>query len=164
MMTVFRLEVDIPQQKLFVFKNKNKKPIKEYLISTAKKGVGQVYGSEQTPQGLHVIRAKIGANYPANTVFIKRRATGELFVPEMREQFPERDWILTRIFWLCGLEVGKNRFGNVDSMKRRIYIHGSPDDVVMGVPGSRGCVRMRNADIIELFETIPAGTKVLIKA
>lgn len=158
---MYRLEVDVPTQMLNVFQNE--KIIKTYVISTAKNGVGEEYKSEKTPRGWHVIRAKIGAHSPENTIFIKRRPTGEIFSPELREQHPERDWILTRILWLCGLEKGKNRFGLVDTAKRRIYIHGSPDDVQMGVPGSRGCIRMRNADIIELFEYIPVGTKIVIK-
>lgn len=160
-MTDIKLQVDISTQKLSVFHNDD--IVKEYIISTGKNGVGEKAGSEQTPRGLHVIRAKIGENYPANTVFIGRRATGEIFTPELREKFPDRDWILTRIFWLSGLELAKNRLGNVDTMRRYIYIHGTPDDVVMGVPGSRGCVRMRNKDIIELFEQVPVGTQILIK-
>lgn len=157
---MIRIEIHIPTQKLIVFNNK--KIIREYIVSTAKNGAGEQMGSEQTPRGLHVIRAKIGANSEPNTVFLKRRPTGEIYSAEMRESFPERDWMLTRILWLCGLEKHKNRFGKVDSMKRKIYIHGSPDDVEMGVPGSRGCVRMRNSDIIDLFNLVPAGTRVLI--
>ncbi|MBX3708822.1 MAG: L,D-transpeptidase [Gammaproteobacteria bacterium] len=158
---MFNIEVHIAAQKMYVFENE--KPFKEYLISTAKNGAGEQYGSQQTPRGWHVIRAKIGSHCPVNTVFVKRRPTGEIFTPDMMEQFPERDWMLTRILWLCGLEKHKNRFGNVDSMKRKIYIHGSPDSVIMGVAGSRGCIRMRNADILEFFEKIPSGTRVLIK-
>jgi hypothetical protein len=155
------LQVHIDSQFLFVLDDET--VIDKYTISTAKNGPGEVYGSEQTPRGQHIVRAKIGKNCPANTVFVERRPTGEIFRPELRAQFPQRDWILTRIFWLSGLEVGKNRLGNVDTMRRYIYIHGSPDDVQMGVPGSRGCVRMRNKDIIELFDQIPVGTVILIK-
>lgn len=158
---MFKIEIDINTQKMHVFKNN--KIVKEYLISTAKNGPGEIFGSEQTPRGKHIIRAKVGAGAPANTVFVERRPTGEIFEPAMRAQFPQRDWILTRIFWLSGLEVGKNRLGKVDTMRRFIYIHGSPDDVAMGIPGSRGCVRMRNQDIIELFDQIPVGTQVLVK-
>lgn len=155
------LEINLAKQTLCVMQDK--KIIKKYRVSTAKNGAGEEYGSEKTPRGLHVIRAKIGAGAAANTVFVKRRATNEVYTQALKLQFPERDWMLTRILWLCGLEKGKNRFGNIDSMKRKIYIHGSPDDVEMGVPGSRGCIRMRNADVMELFEQVTAGTLVLIK-
>lgn len=160
-MSVIALEINLAAQILCVMKNE--KIIKKYLVSTAKNGAGEEYGSEKTPRGLHVIRAKIGAGAAPNTVFVKRRPTDEIYSQELRLKFPERDWMLTRILWLCGLEKGKNRFGNIDSMKRKIYIHGSPDDVEMGVPGSRGCIRMRNADVMELFEQVTAGTLVLIK-
>jgi lipoprotein-anchoring transpeptidase ErfK/SrfK len=152
---VLKLEVNIAAQTLRVCDDK--RCMKEYLISTAKNGAGELRNSEQTPRGRHIIRAKIGAGLPANTVLVGRRPTGEMYSPGLRSQFPERDWILTRIMWLSGLEPGKNRLGDVDTMQRYIYIHGTPDDVKMGVPGSRGCIRMRNAEIIELFELIPAG-------
>jgi len=155
------LEVQLAAQKLLVFDEE--KLIKEYLISTAKNGAGEVRGSEQTPRGWHVIRAKIGANCPPNTVFISRRPTGEIYEPNLRLQFPERDWILTRILWLSGLELGKNRLSYVDTMRRYIYIHGTPDEVKMGFPGSKGCIRMHNQDIIELFNLIAVGTRLLIK-
>ena len=119
-------------------------------------------GSYCTPLGAHIIRAKIGAGLPENTVFVGRRPTGELYTPELSAQFPKRDWILTRILWLSGCEVGFNRLGDVDTMRRYIYIHGSPDSVHMGQPGSIGCIRMRNADIVELFDLVPAGTPVNI--
>ena len=134
----------------------------EYPISTAKAGVGEERGSYQTPRGSHLIRAKVGAGQPENTVFVARRPTGELWTPELAEQFPGRDWILTRILWLSGCEPGRNRLGNVDTMRRYVYLHGSPDSVQMGVPGSHGCVRMRNADIMELFERVPCYTAVEI--
>ena len=136
--------------------------LQEYRVSTAKNGVGEVYGSEQTPRGRHQIRAKVGAAVPANTVFIARRPTGEIYSPQLRLAEPGRDWILTRIMWLSGLEPGKNRFGDRDTMKRMVYIHGAPDEASMGAPGSKGCIRMRNADIIELFDRISAGTRLLI--
>lgn len=153
---MIRLEVNIGLQNLSVFNHNNL--IKEYRISTAKNGVGEKQGSEQTPRGLHIVRAKFGANKPANTIFVGRRTTGEIFTTELREKFPNRDWILTRIFWLSGLEPTKNR----ESMRRHIYIHGTPDDVAMGVPGSRGCIRMRNQDIIELFELVSVGVQIMI--
>jgi Uncharacterized protein conserved in bacteria len=134
----------------------------EYAISSAKNGVGGQRGSEKTPLGAHYIRAKIGANAPVNAVFVGRRPTGEIYSPTLARAYPKRDWILTRIMWLCGQEVGVNRLGQVDSMQRYIYLHGTPDDQPMGIPLSHGCIRMRNADIIELFEIIPAFCSVLI--
>ena len=135
---------------------------RRYAISTAAKGAGEQDGSFCTPRGQHVIRAKIGAGQPENTVFVRRRPTGEIYTPELGAQFPERDWILTRILWLSGCERGFNRLGTVDTMRRYIYIHGSPDSVAMGVPGSHGCVRMRNNDLLDLFERVAAGTSVEI--
>lgn len=134
----------------------------KYSVSTAANGVGCEKNSNCTPLGHHIIRAKIGANAAPNTVFVGRRPTGEMFTPELMTQFPNRDWILTRILWLSGTEVGFNRLGNVDTMQRYIYIHGSPDSAEMGKIGSHGCVRMRNADIVELFDLVEAGVSVLI--
>src|SRR6478736_4077631 len=116
--------------------------LKHYSISTARKGLGEMNGSNQTPRGRHIVRAKIGGDMPANTVFRARRPTGEVYSEDLVEQFPERDWILTRIMWLSGCEPGFNRLGEVDTMRRYIYIHGCPDSAVMGTPGSIGCVRM----------------------
>ena len=136
---------------------------KQYQISSAANGVGEENNSFCTPRGAHTIRAKIGEQADINSVFVGRRQTGEIFHPTMREAFPNRDWILTRIIWLSGCEVGFNRLGDVDTMRRYIYIHGSPDDVEMGVPGSRGCIRMKNHDIVELFDLVNPGDKVEIK-
>ena len=138
--------------------------IQRYFVSSAKNGIGEIKHSLCTPRGWHIIRAKIGQDVPSNAVFVRRRLTGELFVPAMRAQFPERDWILTRILWLSGLEIGKNRLHERDTMRRYIYIHGSPDDVVMGVPGSKGCIRMHNHDIIDLFSRVLVRTPILIHA
>ncbi|CAN5379433.1 L,D-transpeptidase [soil metagenome] len=154
------IKIAVKKQQLQLFDNEL--VLKSYSISTAAKGVGENNGSECTPRGWHVIRAKIGAHCPLNTVFIKRRPTGEIYTPELAQLHPRRDWILTRILWLSGLEVGKNRLGNVDTMRRYIYIHGTPDTLKMGVVGSHGCIRMRNTDIIELFDLIHVGTKVLL--
>lgn len=136
--------------------------LKHYNISTALNGVGEESGSYCTPRGSHIIRAKIGAGQPANSVFVRRRPTGELYTPELDAQYPGRDWILTRILWLSGCEPGVNRLGSVDTMRRYIYIHGSPDGAEMGIPGSKGCVRMRNDDILDLFDRVPVGTPVAI--
>jgi lipoprotein-anchoring transpeptidase ErfK/SrfK len=135
---------------------------KRYAISTAAKGAGEQDGSFCTPRGRHIVRAKIGAGQPLNAVFVRRRPTGEIYTPELGAQFPERDWILTRILWLSGCERGFNRLGKVDTMRRFIYIHGTPDSVAMGVPGSHGCVRMRNSDLLDLFERVTPGTPVEI--
>lgn len=134
----------------------------KYSISTAANGAGCEKNSGCTPLGEHIIRAKIGAGAPANTVFVGRRPTGEICTPELMAQFPERDWILTRILWLSGTELGKNRLGNVDTMQRYIYIHGTPESEPMGEPCSHGCVRMRNADIVRLFDAVDVGTRVVI--
>jgi hypothetical protein len=130
-------------------------------VSTASEGVGQQEGSWQTPLGRHVIRAKIGQNCPLHSVFVGRRFTGEIYSPDLQKLYPDRrDWILSRILWLSGLEPGFNRLGNVDTMRRYIYIHGSPDHAQMGEPGSRGCIRMHGNDMIDLFDRIEAGTTI----
>ncbi len=156
-----KVHVSVAHQTMRVFDNTGVE-IRNYLISTAKAGVGEQSGSYQTPRGRHLIRAKIGAGEPENTVFVRRRPTGEIWSSQLSEEFPGRDWILTRILWLSGLEAGFNRLGSVDTMRRYIYIHGSPDTAQMGVPGSHGCIRMRNADICELFDLLPCYTPVEI--
>lgn len=137
--------------------------IQRYSVSSAKNGVGQERGSYKTPLGKHVIRAKIGADQPVNTVFVRRRPTGEIYTPELAARHPGRDWILTRILWLSGCEPGFNRLGSVDTMHRYIYIHGSPDSAQMGQPGSIGCIRMHNHDLLDLYERVPVGTAVAIQ-
>jgi lipoprotein-anchoring transpeptidase ErfK/SrfK len=136
--------------------------LQSYAISSALKGTGQLKGSFCTPLGRHIVRAKIGTGQPENTVFVGRRPTGEIYTPALGATFPGRDWILTRIMWLSGCEPGRNRLGAVDTMRRYIYIHGSPDSATMGAPGSIGCIRMRNADVIDLYERTPVGTMVEI--
>ena len=136
--------------------------LRRYRVSTAANGAGERRGSHCTPRGRHVVRAKIGAGAAPNTVFVGRRPTGEIYSEELAARFPGRDWILTRILWLSGCERGFNRLDDVDTMRRYIYIHGSPDSVPMGTPGSIGCVRMRNADVVELFDLVPPYTPVLI--
>ncbi len=158
-----KINISIARQQLDLFDEKGQ-IIRQYSISSAKKGTGQQYGSFCTPLGKHIIRAKIGTGQAANTVFIKRRPTGEVYSPELGRQYPNRDWILTRIMWLSGCEPGVNRLGSVDTMRRYIYIHGSPDSVEMGKPGSIGCIRMRNGELMELFDLIPVGTEVQITA
>lgn len=151
------IRIDIPKQQL-VFQGKT------YSVSTAKRGTGEKNGSLCTPRGRHIVRAKIGAGRPVGTVFVRRRPTGEVWTPELDAKYPGRDWILTRILWLSGREPGKNRLGDVDTMRRYIYIHGSPDRAEMGKPGSIGCVRMHNRDIVELFDLVRPYTEVEINA
>ncbi len=134
-----------------------------YAVSTALAGAGEANGSGCTPRGRHYIRVRIGADQPSGAVFIARRPTGEVYSPELAAQYPERDWILSRILWLCGLDKGFNRGGDLDTQRRYIYIHGTPDTEPMGVPRSHGCIRMRNADLIELFDQVQPGTPVLIE-
>ena len=154
-----RLVVSISQQTLTVCNAQNE-ALAHYSISTAANGAGCEKNSGCTPLGKHIIRAKIGEGVPAGSVFVGRRPTGEICTPELITEFPNRDWILTRILWLSGKELGVNRLGNVDTMQRYIYIHGTPDSNEMGVIGSHGCVRMRNADIIALFDMVDVGAEV----
>jgi lipoprotein-anchoring transpeptidase ErfK/SrfK len=156
-----RIEVRISSQSLDLLDDAGVL-IRRYRVSTSKNGAGELNGSYCTPRGRHVIRAKIGAGQPPNTVFVERRPTGEMYTPDLAGRFPGRDWILTRILWLSGGEPGFNRLGQVDTMRRYIYIHGSPDSVEMGRPGSIGCVRMHNSDVIDLFDCVKVGTKVEI--
>ena len=150
------IEIDVPRQQL-KFKDRI------FSVSTSKLGLGEKNGSLQTPRGRHIVRAKIGAGQPVNAVFVRRRPTGEVWTPALHEQYPGRDWILTRILWLSGCEPGRNRLGEVDTMRRYIYIHGSPDFAEMGKPGSIGCIRMRGTEIVELFDLVPPYTPVEIR-
>ena len=156
-----RIEISITRQQLTVFDDEGR-ALWRYDVSSSKNGAGEQKGSYCTPRGRHVVRAKIGKGQPVNTVFVRRRPTGEIYTPALGERFPERDWILTRILWLSGCEPGFNRLGVVDTMQRFIYIHGSPDNVDMGKPGSIGCIRMRNDDLLELFDLVAPGTPVEI--
>ena len=156
-----RIEISIQHQTLTLLDDFGGVKAK-YPVSTAANGVGCEKNSGCTPLGNHIVRAKIGAGALPNSVFVGRRATGEICTPDLMAQFPNRDWILTRILWLSGTELGFNRLGNVDTMQRYIYIHGTPESTDMSKIGSHGCVRMRNSDIIELFELVEAGTPVLI--
>lgn len=156
-----KITVHIPTQSLELSVDAGQM-LRRYAVSTAVRGTGEACGSYCTPRGRHVIRAKIGAGCPENTVFVGRRPTGEVYTPELGAISPERDWILTRILWLSGCEVGFNRLGECDTMRRYIYIHGTPDSVPMGLALSHGCIRMRNADLLELFDLVSAGTPVEI--
>ena len=156
-----KILISIPQQTLRLQDDAGDE-LRCWAISSASRGTGQVSGSYCTPTGQHVIRARIGAGLPENAVLVRRRPTGEIYSPELGAAHPGRDWILTRILWLSGCEPGHNRLGEVDTMRRYIYIHGSPDSAEMGRPGSHGCIRMRNADLLELFDLTPVGTPVEI--
>lgn len=156
-----RIEISIQHQTLTLFDDFGGVKAR-YSVSTAANGVGCEKNSGCTPLGGHIVRAKIGAGMPLNTVFVGRRPTGEILSPALAAQYPERDWMLTRIMWLSGSEIGRNRLGNVDSMQRYIYIHGTPDSEPMGQPCSHGCVRMRNQDVAELFDWVDIGTPVVI--
>jgi hypothetical protein len=154
------IHIDTAQQQLQLLDDDQR--LFSTLISSAYNGLGEICGSGCTPRGWLVIKAKIGENCPLNTVFVSRRPTGEIYTPEWARHYPERDWILTRILWLGGLEPYQNRYKTVDTLRRFIYLHGCPDELPMGIPLSHGCIRMRNQDIIELFDKISVGTKVFI--
>ena len=151
------IEIDVGKQQL-VFGDR------VFSVSTSRNGLGEKNGSFCTPRGRHIVRAKIGTGQPLNAVFVRRRPTGEIWTPQLDAQHPGRDWILTRILWLSGCERGVNRLGDVDTMRRYIYIHGAPDGAEMGKPGSIGCVRMHGRDILELFDLVPPYAEVEIRA
>jgi lipoprotein-anchoring transpeptidase ErfK/SrfK len=158
-----KIVISVPAQILELLDDRDSL-MRRYQVSTGANGTGEESGSFCTPRGRHVIRARIGAGQPENAVFVKRRPTGEIYTPALGAQHPGRDWILTRILWLSGCESGYNRGGSCDTMRRYVYIHGTPDSTALGRPGSKGCVRMRNADLMELFELVKAGTEVEITA
>jgi lipoprotein-anchoring transpeptidase ErfK/SrfK len=153
-----RIDIDLGAQRLKLLDGT--RTVAEFQVSTAAKGAGEQQGSEQTPRGRHVVRAKIGAGAAVGTVFVGRRPTGEVWDPALAAREPGRDWILTRILWLSGREVGRNRLGKVDTMRRYIYIHGAPDGLPLGVAASHGCIRMRDRDVVALFDAVPVGTPV----
>ena len=155
------VHIDVAQQRLHLVVDGATEC--SYAISTALKGVGERNGSGCTPRGQHRVRAKVGAGCAPGTVFVGRRATGEVYSPELAAAHPGRDWILSRILWLTGCEPGVNRGGAVDTLRRYIYLHGCPDGAPMGVPASHGCVRMANADVMDLFDRVAVGTLVRIE-
>ena len=138
--------------------------IRTWPVSTARNGPGELRGSECTPRGWHQVRARIGEGAPINSVFRGRRPTGEIYGDALEARHPDRDWILTRILWLGGLEPGFNRYGDVDTTWRYVYIHGSPDRGVSGTPASHGCIRMKSPDMLDLFDRVPTGMRVLIES
>ena len=155
------LRISLAEQSLELLDGEGKL-LRRYAVSTALKGAGELRGSFCTPRGRHVVRACIGAGSPVGAVFKGRRPTGEIWSPQLAERHPGKDWILSRILWLSGCEPGRNRLGDVDTMRRYIYIHGTADTEPLGEPRSHGCIRMSNRDIIELFDLVPAGTPVHI--
>jgi lipoprotein-anchoring transpeptidase ErfK/SrfK len=155
-----RIEIDAGAQELVL--RDGARVLRRYAVSTAKNGLGELSGSLCTPRGRHIVRAKIGAGQPLNAVFVRRRPTGEIWTPELHARYPGRDWILTRILWLSGCEPGFNRLGAVDTMRRYIYIHGSPESARMGEPGSIGCIRMRGPDVLELFDLVAPYAPVIV--
>jgi lipoprotein-anchoring transpeptidase ErfK/SrfK len=152
--------IDISQQTMTCYQKGQ--PLSVYTISSGKNGVGEIENSGCTPRGWHEIGNVIGLSQPENAVFIGREWTGELYSKDVAIQNPNRDWILTRILRLRGLEPGKNQGPGVDSYNRYIYIHGTPDDVILGVPGSHGCIRMSNKDVMILANWARPGFKVYI--
>jgi len=157
-----RIYISLDLQYLDLLKD-NDDLIERFSVSTAANGPGELRGSNCTPRGAHIIRAKIGRGEPEGAVFVGRRPTGEIYSPDLAAKYGTRDWILTRILWLSGCDPGFNRLGPVDTMRRYIYIHGTPDSVELGKPGSHGCIRMRNRDIVRLFDQVPVGTPVFIE-
>ncbi|MCX7674009.1 MAG: L,D-transpeptidase [Thiobacillaceae bacterium] len=157
-----RIEISLARQTLTLFDDAGR-VLRVWPVSTAANGPGEEAGSHCTPRGRHIIRAKIGAGLPAGAVLRARRPTGEIYTPELGAAEPQRDWILSRILWLSGKEVGFNRLGSRDTMRRYIYIHGTPDEGFEQAPRSHGCIRMRNADVIELFDLVPVYTEVDIR-
>jgi len=156
-----RVLIDLATQSLVLLEGD--RVLGRYRVSTARNGPGEQRDSGCTPRGLHRVRIRIGDDRPEGTVFVGRRATGEIYSAELAEQYPGRDWVLTRILWLTGSESGRNRGGCVDTLRRYIYIHGCPDLEPMGTPCSHGCIRMRNWELIELFDLVPTGTPVEIR-
>lgn len=155
------LRISLEAQRLDLLENDEL--VESYPVSTSKHGPGERVDSYQTPRGRHIIRAKIGAGEPEGAVFQGRRPTGEIYSDALAQTYPDRDWILSRILWLSGTEVGRNRLGAEDSMRRYIYIHGTPPSEPLGVASSLGCIRMSNADIVKLFDLVEPGTVVEIR-
>jgi L,D-transpeptidase YbiS len=156
-----KIEVNIGRQTLTLLDDAGKL-LRSYRVSTALHGAGEEENSNCTPRGRHIIRAKIGAGLPINTVFVRRRPSGEIYTPALGLQYPGRDWILTRILWLSGCEPGYNRLGTCDTMRRYIYIHGTTAERGVGVPRSHGCINMLNDDMLDLYERVVVGTQVNI--
>ncbi|MCG7901433.1 MAG: L,D-transpeptidase [Candidatus Thiodiazotropha lotti] len=156
-----QLRIDLARQQLSCLESAQE--VACYPVSTGLNGPGESTDSGCTPRGKHRVRIKIGAGCPLNTVFVGRRPTGERYSELLAKKQPDRDWVLTRIIWLSGIESGFNRGGRVDTLRRYIYIHGTPDLEPMGVARSHGCIRMHNRDLIELFDWVETGMLVEIR-
>jgi len=135
---------------------------RQYSVSTAKFGVGEQKNSYQTPRGWHKVCEKIGDGAEKDTIIFRQKITPWKYSETLHQQYPNKDWILTRVLWLCGMEPGLNQGGDVDSYDRYIYIHGAGAHVPFGTPSSLGCVRMKSDDVIELFDHTAVGTDVYI--
>lgn len=135
--------------------------VKSYAISTSKRPPSNVKNSLGTPRGLHEIAERIGAGQPPGVVFKSRVSTGHHF-SEIPGHDKETNLITTRILWLRGLEPGVNLGGDVDSYERYIYIHGTNHEARIGEPLSAGCVLMRALDLIELYDEVRVGDRVMI--
>ena len=153
--------VDISQQRLFVLDNRGTL-IVSYPISSSHFGEGQVENSFKTPLGKHVIKQKIGSDASKNIIFKERINTGRYAEIHHTDYDSDEDHVTSRILWLEGLEEGFNKGGNVDSFNRYIYIHGTPEEGLIGKKASHGCIRMFNHDVIELYDLVQEGTKVNI--
>ena len=154
------LFISISYQKLYHIQNE--KIIYTYVISSSKYGTGNKIGSNKTPIGLHKIKEKHGTKTPVNGRMIGRIFNGDIATIYSDRTKSKSDDITSRILWLTGLEIGKNKGGNIDSYKRYIYIHGTSEEGLLGTPSSYGCIRMKNKDIIDLYNRVEVGTLVLI--
>jgi L,D-transpeptidase YbiS len=164
-MSDMRIEISLHAQQLYLYETSAEGEFlrREFPVSTALNGAGETEGSFCTPRGQHRIAQKIGADAPLFAVFKARVATGEIWTPELDAGEPGRDWILSRILWLEGMEAGKNQGDQVDSHDRYIYIHGTNEEHKIGTPASHGCIRMRNADVAALCVLVEVGTPVNIR-
>lgn len=155
------LVVDISSQRLCHFRHGNLR--KCYPVSTSRFGIGSVAGSNRTPLGMHYVRRRIGGDASSGSIFRGRVNIGKIASIEGRPRATGKDYVTSRIMWLSGLDQGLNKGPGVDSYSRYIYIHGTHEEGLIGRPASHGCIRMRNADVIELFDQIPLKTLVWIE-
>lgn len=164
-MSDVHIDVSLATQQLYLYRRSDEgvRLLCQFPVSTARNGAGELEGSFCTPRGVHRIAQKIGEDAPLFAVFKAREATGEIWTSQLDAAEPGRDWILSRILWLDGLEPGKNQGGEVDSHARYIYIHGTNEEDKIGTPVSHGCIRMRNADVVTLFDQVAVDTRVNIR-
>lgn len=164
-MNKLMIEISLASQQLSLLEATPRGPelLRQFPISTALNGAGEAEGSYRTPRGRHRIAQKIGAGAPLFAVFKGRQPTGEIWTPEFEAKTPGCDWILSRILWLEGMEAGKNQGDKVDSHARYIYIHGTNEEHKIGTPVSHGCIRMKNADVVALYDLVETGTEVNIR-